>query len=117
MFPREREEQRHFERVRASPVASRRFYRQIPRKQDVGDGDGDPLVEGVGVPVELVAGDPLEVPPLGVADPLPLGAEPLLGWPEGLADCFLPPGVAFGLVAADVATVLGAAVPPPGPDG
>jgi hypothetical protein len=66
-----------------------------------------------------VDGDPLEVPPPGVPDALPLGVEPagalVLGRPEGLADGSLPPGVAVGLVPAGVATVLGPAAPP-GPD-
>jgi hypothetical protein len=95
-------------------------YRQIPRKQDDGDGDGDPLDEGLGVPLGLVAGevdgDPLEVPPPGVPDPPPLGVELVPGRPEGLADGFLPPGVVFGLAAPGVATVLGPAAPPAGPD-
>jgi hypothetical protein len=71
------------------------------------------------VPLGLVGGevdgDPLEVPPLGVPDAPPPGVELVLGRPEGLADGFLP-GVAFGLVAPGVATVLGPAAPPAPPD-
>jgi hypothetical protein len=87
------------------------------RKQD---GDGELVGLELGVPVAgaPVAG-PLGVPPVGVPGALPLGAELagalVRGWADGLADGFFPPGVAFGLLAAGVAAVLGPA-PPAGPE-
>src|SRR6267378_366775 len=62
----------------------------MPRKQDVGDGDGDPLGPELGVPLGPVVGE---------LDGGPLGAPPL--------------GV--GLAVTGVAAALGSAEPP-GPD-
>jgi len=63
-------------------------------------------------------GDPLAAPPPGVLDGLSpaagLPGELVPGWAAGLADGFLPPRVAPGLVAPCDVAVPGATAPPAG---
>ena len=96
---------------------SDQVQKQMPSRQ--ADGDGDPLGEGLEVPLGLVeagpVGDPLD-PPLGVLDPPPLvglAGELVLGWADGLVEGFF---AACVLVAPVVAALLGPAAPLAGAD-
>lgn len=88
----------------------------MPSRQaeDVGEGEGAPLAGVLGVrPGEvdgLPDGEPLELP-VGEPDPLRpvvgLAGELVPGWPEGLADAFLPARVVAELGVPGVVAPLG----------